>query len=209
MTTLVRNNYPEHILDLEIAKFVRNRTKLDELAVETEDTNTVPKIERFITLPYFSKKADEFGRKLTTLVNSTFPLVDLKVAFKAPMEIGKLFRFKDKVTEVLKQSLVVYHIKCRDCEANYVGKTSRMLTYRLEEHKKSKNSALLQHHLTTKHTIDYDGVEILDRANTDRKLQIKELLHIDQMKPSLNTQLNSQSKYRIHVNIFGSKKPNN
>jgi hypothetical protein len=80
------------------------------------------------------------------------------------------------------------------------------LHYRLEEHKKTSASALQQHHLTKGHTIDYEGVKIIDRADSDRKLQIKELLYIDKLKPSLNTQLNSQSKYRINVNIFGSKK---
>jgi hypothetical protein len=50
------------------------------------------------------------------------------------------------------------------------------------------------------------NTRILDRADSDRKLQIKELLHIDQKKPTLNIQLNSQSEFRINVNIIGTKK---
>ena len=56
------------------------------------------------------------------------------------------------------------------------------------------------------HIIDYNSTKILDRADSDRKLQIKELLHIDQKKPTLNIQLNSQSEFRINVNIIGTKK---
>ena len=62
------------------------------------------------------------------------------------------------------------------------------------------------HHLETGHIIDYNSTKILDRADSDRKLQIKELLHIDQKKPTLNIQLNSQSEFRINVNIIGTKK---
>ncbi len=65
------------------------------------------------------------------------------------------------------------------------------------------NSAVYNHHLETGHIIGYNNTKILDRADSDRKLQIKELLHIDQKKPTLNIQLNSQSEFRINVNIIG------
>jgi hypothetical protein len=163
-------------------------------------------VKRFITLPFVNKKADEFGKRLTKLVNSNFPLVDLRVAFVAPLEIGKLFKFKDSVNDLKKQSLVVYQIKCSNCEASYIGKTARILHLRIEEHRKSPSSCLFQHQLETNHTIDFDGTRVLDRADTDRKLQVKEVLYIDKLKPSLNTQLNSQAQFRIATNIFGSKK---
>ncbi|CAF0988165.1 unnamed protein product [Brachionus calyciflorus] len=41
------------------------------------------------------------------------------------------------------------------------------------------------------------NIEIIDKADTDMKLRIKELLHILKRKPSLNKQLNSQSNYEI------------
>ncbi len=139
-------------------------------------------------------------------MDSNFPTVDLRVVFVAPSEIGMRFKFKDKVNEREKQSLVVYHIKCKDCGADYIGKTERILFYRLKEHKTQKSSALCQHQQSTGHKIDFENVQILDRADSDRKLQLKELLHIDKRKPSLNVQLNSQSQYRICVNIIGSSK---
>ena len=127
------------------------------------------------------------------------------------MEIGKLFKFKDKVVEIAKRSLVFYHIKCKGtesdaCAESYIGKTERILHYRLEEHKKQEKSALHEHQMRSGHEIDYDGVVILDKADTDRKLQIKELLYIDKLEPTLNKQVNSQTKFRINVNIVGSKK---
>ena len=139
-------------------------------------------------------------------MDSNFPTVDLRVVYVAPTDIGTQFKFKDTVREIEKQALVVYHIKCKDCDADYIGKTERILYYRLKEHKSQKTSAICQHQLTTGHTIDFDNVQILDRADSDRKLQLKEVLHIDKRKPSLNVQLTSQSQYRICVNIIGTSK---
>ena len=104
----------------------------------------------------------------------------------------------------------MYHIRCKDCSEDYIGKTERIFAYRIKEHSRSvksgEGSAIHAHHTATGHTIDFKGAKILDRADTDRKLQIKELLHIDNNKPTLNKQLNSQSEFRINVNIIGTKK---
>ena len=42
------------------------------------------------------------------------------------------------------------------------------------------------------HEIDFDGVEILDRANTIKKLELKEMLYIRKFNPTLNKQLESE-----------------
>ena len=111
---------------------------------------------------------------------------------------------------VLKQSLVIYHVKCQECDADYIGKTERILFYRIQEHKgESSNkidSAIHQHQLATSHKIDFDNVKIIDRADCDFKLQFKEILQIDKRKPSLNKQFNSSDSYRIKTYIIGSRK---
>ena len=102
------------------------------------------------------------------------------------------------------------HIGCKECKEDYIGKTERIFHYRIQEHQRSpktgETSSIHQHHLKTGHIIDFKGAKILDRADTDRKLQLKELLHIDKRQPSLNKQLISQSEFRINVNIIGSRK---
>jgi hypothetical protein len=45
--------------------------------------------------------------------------------------------------------------------------------------------------------MDYEGVEVIDSADTATKLEVKELLHILKKKPALNKQLNSQSDFDI------------
>ena len=50
----------------------------------------------------------------------------------------------------------------------------------------------------------YDDVEIVDTAESNLKLEIKELLHIIKEKPSLNKQLNARSKFNIKTLIIAA-----
>ena len=64
---------------------------------------------------------------------------------------------------------------------------------RLKEHcrkPKAKTpypNAPYKHSAQTGHDFDYEGIEIIDRADSNFKLCIKELLHIIESKPDLNT----------------------
>ena len=53
--------------------------------------------------------------------------------------------------------------------------------------------------------IDLEKVKIIDRADSDFKLQFKEILQIDIRKPTLNKQSNSSDSYRIKTYMIGSK----
>ena len=115
--------------------------------------------------------------------------------FNCPATLSNMFSFKDK-TPVLLRSLVVYQINCHDCKDFYIGKTARCLIRRIVEHKKGigkgdYQSAFFKHALEKGHTIDYEGIEILDKASSDHKLLLKEMLHINKLKPTLNRQKNS------------------
>ena len=41
----------------------------------------------------------------------------------------------------------------------------------MEEHKKDGNSALFKHSKETKHEIDYENFEVIDKASNDLKLK--------------------------------------
>ena len=56
----------------------------------------------------------------------------------------------------------VYKIKCCDYQASYIGETGRNLSTRLTEHKRATkngdvNNHIAEHHLKTKHQIDWDS----------------------------------------------------
>ena len=135
----------------------------------------------------------DFGKRLRDFVESNFTNLELKVVFVAPLEMRNLFKFKDKVTDKFKQSFVVYRINCSNCKSFYIGKTERVLGNRLKEHcriptERTPNpNAPYKHSAQTGHDIDYEGIEIIDRADSNFKLCIKETLHIIESKPDLNT----------------------
>ena len=121
-----------------------------------------------------------------------FQNVHLRIAFKAPAESGDLFPFKDKVNDQSKLSGAVYHLKCKNCQDSYIGMTTRTCSTRMEEHKKDNKSHVFQHNVLEGHEIDFDNVQILDRANTELKLQYKEMLYIRKLRPQQNKQIESE-----------------
>ncbi len=152
----------------------------------------------FITLPYTNSNCDKVAEELKKLVNIYYDDIDLNVAFKAPKTIRDYFPYKDKVTDILEKSLVVYHIKCKDCANDYIGETKRTFKKRLAEHRNPKSeSALSKHQQATNHTIDFENAQIIDSAENNKMLKIKELLHILKKQPTQNKQLNSQSSFEF------------
>ena len=81
-----------------------------------------------------------------------------------------------------------YHLKCKNCNADYIGQTKRICDVRMNDHQTDKNSHVYEHHNKPGHEIDFENVEILDRADTVRKLEYKEMLYIRKLKPTINKQ---------------------
>ena len=64
-----------------------------------------------------------------------------------------------------------------------------------------RHSALMQQQKETEHRIDYSNIKILiDMVDLDRELLLKEMLHIDNYKPELDTQKN-----QLCLETFGNK----
>jgi hypothetical protein len=90
--------------------------------------------------------------------------------------------------------MVVYKLKCltEGCDVSYIGQSKRICNVRMEDHESDPKSHVYEHHKLPGHEIDFANVEILDRASTIKKLELKEMLHIRKHKPSLNKQLESE-----------------
>jgi predicted GIY-YIG superfamily endonuclease len=193
---LEQNDYPQEIVLKEIERFRIKQNRQNQ-----EKSLGPDKLKKFIVLPYVHRDCEKFAIKLEHLVNGNLPQVEFNVAYQTPKTIGSYFPFKDNIKKPEDRSLVVYKISCKDY-AKYIGKTERILSHRIKEHQKSESSACLRHSKETKHTIDYDNIEIIDKADSDLKLRIKELLHIQKQKPTLNKKLNSQSDFDIKTLII-------
>jgi hypothetical protein len=71
----------------------------------------------------------------------------------------------------------------------------------LRIHQTDKNSHVYEHHNIPGHEIDFENVEILDRADTTRKLEYKEMLYTRKLKPTINKQTEGELFTLIIRNI--------
>ena len=211
---LTKNEYPSEIVAKEIEKFIKKKQDTISEAIGTKivsEDNLNKNKTRFIVLPYVSNKADRFAFRLKKLVKENFPQVEFSVAFKTPNTIGSMFPFKDNIKNILDSSLVIYKLRCKgskdeECGQEYIRKTQRILRHRIKEHSRQASynkSACYTHTFKfPDHEIDYEGVEVIDSASSDRKLQVKESLHILKKQPELNKQINSEANaYNIKTLI--------
>ena len=100
-----------------------------------------------------------------------------------------MFGVKDTIRCKLR-TCVVYRFLCADCNACYVGETSQHLSTRVREHLVSDRTSYIFGHLHNSpqcRTLCSDKrFNILDHASTTFQLKIKEAIHIQWEKPTLN-----------------------
>ena len=89
-------------------------------------------------------------------------------------------------------SYVVYKFICAGCNACYIGETTRTYKTRCMEHLESDKTSAVYKHLKNsqgcKSACDISCFSILDKANTEYALRIKEALLVAKNKPDLNLQ---------------------
>ena len=159
---LINNNYPPQIIENEFNKY----EKYKQLNVE-KVANPNEKI-KYLSIPFINDKSEIIGRKIQQSVNDYFSNVKLRVAFKSLATLESHLPYKDKVIDPSKLSMVVYHLKCKNCPAHYIGKSKRICNVRMKDHEKDDKSHVLEHNNLPGHEIDFDN-EILDRADTIKK----------------------------------------
>ena len=108
---------------------------------------------------------------------------------RSSFKICNMFGVKDTIRCKLR-TCVVYRFLCADCNACYVGETSQHLSTRVREHLVSDRTSYIFGHLHNSpqcRTLCSDECfNILDHASTNFQLKIKEAIHIQWEKPTLN-----------------------
>ena len=94
---------------------------------------------------------------------------------------SKLCKLKDK-RDVKDQSNIVYSIDCKNCDAKYIGQTSRQLHQRIIEHKNAvrrsdRLSQIFQHSNHYNHEMDFDNVSKLAQERNDQSRRILESMY--------------------------------
>ena len=100
------------------------------------------------------------------------------------------------------KSHIVYKFECVECNSTYVGFTTRYYQTRVKEHLETDKSSHIYKHLhkneKCKQMCSENCFEILDRANSEYELRIKEAIYIRWQAPDINKQTKS---YKLTLNF--------
>ena len=144
----------------------------------------------YFKLPYIGKTSVALKSKIKRLCQKYKIDMDVRLVFQS-FKLRNMFGTKDRLPL---KSFVVYKFNCARCEACYVGYTTRHLTTRIHEHLNDKQSHIYKHlssNPTCRSSCDEHCFEIVDRANTDYELKIKEAFHIQSNRTTINKQTHS------------------
>ncbi|XP_072033335.1 uncharacterized protein [Amphiura filiformis] len=118
------------------------------------NSDSEQQVKGWVTIPYLAGVSESLRRVLRShgIVTHIKPQNTIRSLLVAP---------KDK-TDKLDKSGAVYGLKCLDCSSSYVGESARPLRTRISEHERP-TSPVGEHITKDHHSIDWDGVRILDR----------------------------------------------
>nr|CAH8860870.1 unnamed protein product [Trichobilharzia regenti] len=182
-STLESNNYPK--------AFIKRYLKCED---KDESKPAAKNWVSTAVVPYRKETSDEIKRILNEH--------NIRVYFRASNTLRSLLvKVKDKIEQENQQNCV-YQINCGDCNAVYVGETSRQVNIRMKEHKQclkvvpkssadlkklENNSAIALHSIETGHKIDFDKTKVLQKGfGSYQERLTAEALHIWVNPNSLN-----------------------
>ena len=142
-------------------------------------------------MPFIGPYSKVVRDKITELCRKLRNDTRIKLVFNS-IKVSSFFSTKDKISRALR-SQVVYQFTCASCNASYVGQTTRHFDTRVHEHlnKKSQPSSVFKH-LNENHECrvkcDESCFKVIDSDSSPFRLQIKEVIHNEWIKPTLNKQ---------------------
>ena len=124
------------------------------------------KKDAYICLRYLGNYSFILRKKLMLLARRFYPKIQLRCIFMNDFSIGSLFKFKDRLSPLLRTS-VVYQYSCGQRSSSYIGQTVKQLKVRISQHKGSsfrtnsllscpENSKILEHN--SEHPINDNGL---------------------------------------------------
>ena len=124
-----QNGFPFKTIEAQFSK------KLESLSKPHETIQTACKKTIYAVLPYISKSSNKsLSSDISEICKRFYPQLDVKIIFKNKFSVSSFFNIKDQVPALV-QSDLVYEYSCGQCDAKYIGETSRHLKTRLAEHK--------------------------------------------------------------------------
>ena len=188
---LQKNLFPVHLVENIINHYLTLTRQDGNPPVFVSDTTRTFYLKLPCIGPFSitQKKVRQFAKRYCNNI-------DIKLVFSS-FKIGNLFSVKDPIPRGLRSG-VVYKFFCAGCSACYVGETTQHFSTRVREHIFSdRTSHIFKHLQNSEHCrtlCSNECFSILDHASTTFQLKIKDAIHIQWQKPTLNHQL-------YHVNL--------
>jgi predicted GIY-YIG superfamily endonuclease len=143
-------------------------------------SDTTPTSKAF--LPYIKHTTDRIAKVLRKK--------EIVTTFTATTKLGQLTaNFKDRLDPLSVPG--IYKVPC-DCGSVYIGMTGRSVKQRITEHERDlrlkhpDRSAVAEHALEHKHTIQFDQAEVIARVTGFYNLQRREAIEIIQHPTNYN-----------------------
>ena len=175
--------YPSSIIDSCFSSFSNDNNINNN---RDDDAGT----QRF-SLPFKNQRSANLVKDQLKSLSSSIG-IDIQPVFRS-QQIQQVFRPKENKPKLVNDHCVVYLFKCDQCDADYVGYTTRFLHQRIEEHKYSA----IGRHINFEHGEGINTQTFSKQFSILRKCLSKfdcllyEMFFIKEIKPVLNTQLDS------------------
>ena len=189
---LRKNGYPRKVIDTCIQRFLNKKYNVNANVNDNVNDNRSDGPTRYVVIPYINGQSVKLRNRLHKVYKELN--IDIRIVYKS-FKVHNYFSLKDK-TPHLMQSSVVYNYECQvDPESRYVGKTTRRLHQRVEEHVKN-NSAISVHLKDCRHCSNhvYNNFSIIYKGQSDIDISIAEALIITEENPKLNKMLSTNGK---------------
>ncbi|XP_055909861.1 uncharacterized protein LOC129944452 [Eupeodes corollae] len=193
-TILKNNNYPFYVINNLFKKRTEKlKTKTNKNNNNHAKTTADNKEEKkFFSIPYVPNLTN--NRNLHKIINKE----NISFSHKSNLTLKSIFTNTKSKIQKQQQHNVVYEIECNgkeneQCDLVYIGQTKRNLGIRLTEHeadirKNKETTGLAQHITETGHSVNFEGVKILDKEKKlNTRLTLESLRIQQKIKRTMNT----------------------
>ncbi|KYN26684.1 hypothetical protein ALC57_03945 [Trachymyrmex cornetzi] len=197
--TLLRNNYPiEFIFEIifKRLKFLFAKRHVEEKK-NSENLIRTP----WFVIPYTLTTSDKFS--------SICKNENLKLLYFNNNKFNRFTKVQKGILPKYCNKNMIYKIECKDCDASYVGQTSRKLSSRIAEHRNYINwnttnkSIITDYRIEFSHEFDWENVQILVH---EKFLNIKRLIseksHILMQKNGLNLRSDAEGLHCASITML-------
>ena len=149
----------------------------------------------YFKLPYIGETSKITKTKIQEFCQKYCKNLKISISFSL-FKTGSLFSVKDRIPPN-QRSHVVYLYSCPGCGARYIGETTRQLKVRVDEHLSGGKGSVIYEHISKnqgcKNMQHTSAFKIIDQAQTEFQLMIKESIQIRFNNPSLNKQIKHEN----------------